>query len=284
MKSLAVVLLSATIASTTFLSLPKFQCNFQPSTETCTFNNVLVREGSNTGFKPTTTVPSEMVRRVNFVNSTVEVFGPEICNCYENLEELYLDQISLARLQPDAFHNCTRLRLLSMSNNRLSSLPSGIFNRSSSLINLNVSVNEWVELNSTWFRGLENLESFDVSCSKLKEFPAVTLLSSEKLRELYIASNNFFDIDEANLDCLYPHLQRINFDDNLLACQRVPDFIFVFRSSGVQVLNGTICRRERFLDQLNVDGIICLDDARWSSSQFAFSVRDVAEANEVCII
>jgi len=117
---------------------------------------------------------------------------PIICNHFQNLEKLELDDLGIFSLYINPFQNCTKLKMLSLRSNNISSLQpnvfqntvleelyldrnllrqadSGVLNGLDNLKILSFKGNEQLSLDGSPFEHLTNLEDLNLGACKITE-------------------------------------------------------------------------------------------------------------------
>nr|CAD7452144.1 unnamed protein product [Timema tahoe] len=156
------------------------------------------------------------------------------------LEELHLDRNSLPKVPSSSLNGPKALRVLSLTENRISSvaansffaqtslekidlgtnmlvtLEGGAFSGLVRLRELNLGRNKFTRFNSDVFQGAENMEKLDLSENFISEIPNVAFKAFTNLKFLNLSSNLIQSLDSANL-ALQPGLERLDFSRNNIA-------------------------------------------------------------------
>ena len=107
----------------------------------------------------------------------------------KNLKLLSLNDNALTTLPVGAFNGPTSLESLSLNDNALTSLPSGVFSELSSLTDLKLYDNALTALPAGTFRGLSSLLFLTLHNNALTTLPAGIFSGLSSLRSLYLNNN-----------------------------------------------------------------------------------------------
>ncbi|QQP38765.1 Uncharacterized protein FKW44_019440, partial [Caligus rogercresseyi] len=117
-----------------------------------------------------------------------------------NLQKVYLQNCSLAYVDPTAFHGLVIMIELDLSWNRLSSLPSGTFTGNIRIRKLKLNHNPLRSLRSYSFPPIPHLRILDLSHCKLKQLSPRTFISlSSAVEVIHLHDNDFHFINRSSL-------------------------------------------------------------------------------------
>ncbi|KAM3855819.1 phospholipase A2 inhibitor-like [Vipera latastei] len=111
----------------------------------------------------------------------VSSLGVEALQGLPNLRDLHLSNNRLKTLPSGLFRNLPELHTLDLSRNDLEDLPPEIFTNASSLTHLSLSENRLAELRPSWFETLKELRILGLDHNQVKEIP---ISCFDKLKEL----------------------------------------------------------------------------------------------------
>nr|O93233.1 RecName: Full=Phospholipase A2 inhibitor; Short=beta-PLI; Flags: Precursor [Gloydius brevicaudus siniticus]BAA31994.1 phospholipase A2 inhibitor [Gloydius brevicaudus siniticus] len=119
----------------------------------------------------------------------VSSLGVEALQGLPNLQELHLSNNRLKTLPSGLFRNLPQLHTLDLSTNHLEDLPPEIFTNASSLILLPLSENQLAELHPSWFQTLGELRILGLDHNQVKEIPISCFDKLKKLTSLDLSFN-----------------------------------------------------------------------------------------------
>lgn len=125
----------------------------------------------------------------------------------------YFDEESVNRLTLNIARNAKSLRLLNLSSNRISTIPSDTFNQFSNLENLKLGDNFLMETYSHYFNGLKQLSVLDLSSNLIHKIEENSFLHLESLLMLNLADNCIINL-AINLPIVALH--SLNLSHNLI--------------------------------------------------------------------
>ncbi len=136
-------------------------------------------------------------------------------NIYEDRSWLELDYLFLTSICGlDKFCGLTTLVVLSMTNNRLKTIPNNFFEYFSSLCHLNLSDNRLEEINKKMFIGLNQLTHLNLRGNKLKKIDEGAFSGLAKLTCLNLSRNELEEIKKDQFVGLYHSLQDLCLSEN----------------------------------------------------------------------
>lgn len=127
--------------------------------------------------------------RSQFLTEITEADGKLLARAYPNLVGLSLHDNNLQALSSGVFEGLTKLEVLFLSSNSLRSLPPTIFRRLHNLRELRLQSNELASLPEDVFMGLLALEKLNLSNNHLEILPASIFLGLGRLGQLSLANN-----------------------------------------------------------------------------------------------
>ena len=163
----------------------------------CTVEKVICRKDL-LGFPDLLKVKATDITYLVIDNSHIERLHPQHLRRFENLERLYLQNVSLSLLHRDAFGKTETLRELSLSSNKLRSIENGTFSRLKNLEILILGNNQLTTIHSHMFRGLHRLKYLQLTNNTIKRIEPGSFDSIPKLEWL--------DMNECGLSRLESHL------------------------------------------------------------------------------
>ncbi|XP_058019607.1 phospholipase A2 inhibitor beta [Ahaetulla prasina] len=134
-----------------------------------------------------------------------------------SLQELHLSNNRLKTLPSGLFRNLPELHTLDLSTNLLEDLPPEIFTNASSLTHLSISENWLAELRPSWFETLKELRILSLDHNQLKEVPISCFDKLEKLTFLDLSSNRLHRLSPDMFSGL-ENLERLILESNPIRC------------------------------------------------------------------
>ncbi|XP_045464594.1 leucine-rich repeats and immunoglobulin-like domains protein sma-10 [Harmonia axyridis] len=174
------------------------------------------------------------LKKIVFINCTVDVDGVDIENMFEgatNLKEFYARRIFARELRPEIVRklaievfvmtdnnypdlpgnlfNETKLKLLDLSENHLQTIDNEAFNGLSLLETLDLSTNELTVLSENVLKPLKNVKIINLSENKFTKFSVKDLPELKNLEELDLTSNPLQHLDLNGIETKTPKLKSI---------------------------------------------------------------------------
>ncbi|CAB1444730.1 unnamed protein product [Pleuronectes platessa] len=124
------------------------------------------------------------------------VFGPM------PLQELWLYDNKLSRLEDDTFRNLTHLRLLVLSRNQINYVSSGTFRGLEKVGEISLHTNLLTTLQAGTFQGLPSLVNISLEHNFITSLPVGFLLGVSHLGQIDLRNNSFNSMPQESLDAL----------------------------------------------------------------------------------
>ncbi|XP_076252691.1 uncharacterized protein LOC143191466 [Rhynchophorus ferrugineus] len=181
----------------------------------------------------------------------------------QSLKTLNLSSNALS-LEKDSFSGLTKLEILCLTDNKLSSLPAGLFAPLEKLTHLYLNKNDLQQLASGTFSNLNNLEVLDLSNNGLYRTKLHILVSVSmiKMQYLYLQNNNLgseyahedsnIRKNEFKLISTHPSLKQIDINNNEWQCNTLIDLVVIFRDRNISFVPAKPSYKET-----NINGISC---------------------------
>jgi Leucine-rich repeat (LRR) protein len=118
---------------------------------------------------------------------TVNFIHPQFFRQFPNLQIIRLPRANVMSLE---IENCARVTTLTLNNNLITSIPSGIFSNCDRLTSLNLRSNQIATTFPDSFKGLTRLESLNLGGNIQINILRNSLIDSTNLRSFFL--NNFF--------------------------------------------------------------------------------------------
>lgn len=168
---------------------------------------------------------------VEFTN--ISNIGVDALQGLPNLQELHLSNNKLRTLPNGLFRDLPQLHTLDLTGNLLEDLPLEIFEKSTSLRQLALGGNRLTTLRPSWFQPLQLLEFLDMSNNQLEDVPPSCFNKLKNLTTLQLSQNSLHTLSPQMLDGV-PHLEKLDLEGNQLQSignntfQAVPHLKFIF--------------------------------------------------------
>nr|BEU19856.1 leucine-rich alpha2-glycoprotein [Laticauda semifasciata] len=143
--------------------------------------------------------------------------GVEALQDLPNLQELHLSNNRLKTLPSGLFRNLPELHTLDLSTNLLEDLPPEIFTNATNLMLLSISENRLAELRASWFETLKELKILSLDQNQLKEVPISCFSKLKKLTFLDLSSNRLHHLSPDMFSGL-ENLERLTLENNPIRC------------------------------------------------------------------
>ncbi|XP_066492512.1 leucine-rich alpha-2-glycoprotein [Tiliqua scincoides] len=150
-----------------------------------------------------------------------------------NLQELHLSNNKLRTLPSGLFRSLPELHTLDLTGNFLEDLPVEIFEKATGLRQLALTGNRLSTLRPSWFQPLRHLEFLDLSNNQLEDVPQSCFNKLENLTSLQLSQNSLRTLSPQMLDGIL-HLEKLDLEGNQLQSienntfQAVPHVKFIF--------------------------------------------------------
>lgn len=148
---------------------------------------------------------------------------PIVWAVFPNLQELVLaDYAAVASLTAVDFLYATKLKLLNLRGNKITTIAQATFARASALEKIDLSYNLISVIEDLAFSGLDNLKELDLSHNKIGALMVFTLSNLKNLETLDLGNNKIKLVEDGAL--ALPKLKVLNF--NLNDVKLLPDNLF----------------------------------------------------------
>nr|XP_056701414.1 leucine-rich alpha-2-glycoprotein [Euleptes europaea] len=168
---------------------------------------------------------------VEFTN--ISQIGADALVGLHKLQELHLSNNKLRSLPGGLFRDLPDLAALDLTRNLLEDLPPGIFQNSRALRQLSLHENQLATLRPSWFHPLRQLDMLDLSHNQFKDVPPFCFGRLANLTNLDLSFNFLCTLAPQILEGL-PRLEKLVLEGNHLrsivdgAFQGVPSLKFLF--------------------------------------------------------
>lgn len=154
----------------------------------------------------------EQVANLWHRDSTIQIFPSLIIDYFPNLLSASLGGSHMT-LFNRAITNCNKLESINVVNNRISSVPGGIFSNCQNLTTLSFLFNQIDNINSDAFQGLANLKVMELAWNRITSFNPNVFASLSKLEILTINNNEIVELSP-EIFRLFPMLVDLNLGFN----------------------------------------------------------------------
>ncbi|XP_054837496.1 phospholipase A2 inhibitor beta-like [Eublepharis macularius] len=158
---------------------------------------------------------SEDTRQISIEFTNISWIDVNALVGLDKLMELHLSNNKLRSLPDGLFRDLRKLVALDLTNNLLEDLPPGIFRNSSALMQLALRGNLLATLRPSWFHPLERLDALDLSNNQLKDVPPFCFSKLENLTYLDLSFNFLQTLTPQILEGL-THLEKLDLEGNHL--------------------------------------------------------------------
>lgn len=249
--------------------LKTFVCRVD-DTGYCIFENVYLSTEAYRFVPIAENISATLVKKVIFIDSDMEVFGPDICMTFPNLEILGIDNCNIKDFASSALLECKNLLTLSARGNRLEKLTAETLKGIENVRHLKLMDNNIAHIDDNTFYALESLVILELHNNKLNEFSTAIAAKMCTVRELRLDSNELFDIDVETLlgssfgkICL-TNLLSLGIDDNNINCHRISSIVKSFQSAGITPPKAFLYKHRSFSTKI-VSGFKCLGETEWAA-------------------
>lgn len=191
--------------------------------------------------------------------ATEEIIGSFVDNVkfeFENVEamkKIRLESSKFANL--NFIKNLTNLLELDLSFSRIENYNIHAFSNLELVQTLRLGDTQLPIIDFGTFSHQRNLRILDISYNNLESIDLDTLLSNQRLYELYIDGNKLTDI--GNIVEHFPTLRSIGLSDNNWNCSFLVKMISALEKAGIEIV---IEDGKRVRDFTNVHGIFCINN------------------------
>lgn len=198
------------------------------------------------------------------IRGTVPVLSSGICRAMPNLKKLSASSVSMEEIERNALAGCKKLEKLDLFYNNFVKLDKNTFKGLTSLKQLRLyggRIQEF-DLDLTDQKELTQLglEKLDIIV-----FPADILREQKNLKELFLYSNNLFDLDVEGILKYTPNLEIIRLSDNNFKCARLKEILTVLKEKNIKAEALRYALMQRNYKPDKIEGIHCLSDRQWQS-------------------
>jgi Leucine-rich repeat (LRR) protein len=174
------------------------------------------------------------VKIMEFRESSLIKIPPQIFDTFENLKELIVPSVILEELnnlknlevfngssnliteiKSNTFENCTNLKTIDLSFNKIETIADGLFEMLENLTNLNLKSNCIIEIDQHTFDGCQKLKYLNLEENRLEYLAEEAFQELADLEKLYLGSNQLFEISSYQFADL-KSLRILHLDNNKL--------------------------------------------------------------------
>lgn len=239
----------------------KYKCSI--SGQLCTISALNLTK-SDYKIEPEVANPADVTELK--LEGNVPVLSNGICEALPNLKIFIANSLSVEEVDENAFQSCKKLTDVQLSYNKFINLRKNTFNGLNELQEIlvlggNLPV---IDVDLT---NLKQLKLLLFSSLNITVFPADILREQKKLEELYLYSNNLFDLDIERILNFTSNLKYIHFVDNNFKCTRLKEILALFHEKNIQAGKYYLSEHLRKRDYIpdSIDGIHCLSDHLWTT-------------------
>lgn len=153
----------------------------------------------------------------------------------------------------EAFRNCTQVTKIDLSWNKIRHLDEKIFESNGNLTELYLNCNLLTFISDKLLKPLTKLEYLDISVNPLGTIEPVLRSGLSNLVRLYIVRIELTQFNTSQVNESLPRLERINLDENFLACSTYQKMNISFQVNGIKMDN------DKYADCSNHESPKCLD-------------------------
>lgn len=149
----------------------------------------------------------------------MHILTDELCTAFPTVKKIFVENVTLYRIIPNAFHKCTKLTHVSFYANHIKRVPHKLFEHNPDLQYLSFEYNDMEEIDGRMFVPLKQLTSLKLGDNFLEDFPLRTFPTLERLEFLSIYANELVELDEVELMRKFPNLREIEMYHNHIHCR-----------------------------------------------------------------
>lgn len=197
------------------------------------------------------------------LHGTVPILSAtKICEALPNLERFFAEKVSLEEIEENSFQRCSNLKYLSLDDNKFIKLERNAFQGLSKLETLFIKNGNIIVIDLD-LTHLEQLSVLGLRQLNITILPAEVLREQNHLKELYLYSNNLFDLDIERVLTYLPNLQIIHLADNNFKCNRLMEILDLLNNKNIRAWTTVDQLRKRNYTPNKIGEIHCLTDQQW---------------------
>lgn len=251
--------------SVTFNDKPVYRCTI--SGLTCTFSKVILNE-THYEWIPTSD-DSDVVRTVEFSDSTMTVVTKGICEEFKFLRELKITGQNVEEIKEDAFHACYGLTILRLYINKIKKIHANTFLYTKNLEQLELYENQIKKLGDYQiFSNLQNLTHLHFGRNNLTEFSPELIRYNKNLLHIYVYSNDLSELEVETILDFVPNLQRLSLDDNEISCTRLVQIFELLESKDIEFHLTANYKVRYYPREIILGSLKCNPDISWMASNY----------------
>lgn len=211
---------------------------------------------SDKNFLPVTYHPINEIEVVLMKDSKLEVLTDDVCEAFPSIEAFDAAYLGLISIDETAFQKCTKVEIVGLNSNSLTSLPPKIFYWNVKLTTIDLSYNKLTSIDENLFQENRKLSVVNLKGNRISFLPMNLFINHPNLRELCVSANqlrelSFFgvfvslttifvdrnklsNIDIEMLHNKFPNLKRFVFHHNELLCDRKTKIIEFLEKSNIE--------------------------------------------------
>lgn len=159
-----------------------------------------------------------LLSQISLYENHLESLGPGIFGPMP-LQELWLYDNRLSRLEDDTFMNLTQLHLLVLSRNEISYISKGAFRGLNHLGEVSLHTNRLTTLQAGTFKDLPNLVNISLEHNFISSLPLGLLKGLHHLGQIELQNNSLPNLSQENLNALFV-AQKILLHQNPWRCDK----------------------------------------------------------------
>lgn len=210
------------------------------------------------------------ITKFDLFDSTVEILSKEICKSLPNLQSFFVPTQFIEEIEDRAFEHCTKLENLVLSGNSIGNINRTTFKGLQNLKKLYLSRND-IPIFDVDLSDSKQLRVLSVVSANISTFVVDSLREQINLKELYLDSNNLFDVDIESILRFCPHLKIIHLLHNKFKCSRY-----------IEILS--ILNEKRVESDLNSLVLNCVADEEWDRMTVVTTEKPLSLANQISVI
>uniref|UniRef100_A0A336LE90 CSON009217 protein n=1 Tax=Culicoides sonorensis TaxID=179676 RepID=A0A336LE90_CULSO len=199
---------------------------------TCTLQDIHFSLGRSSFNLASFNVP---VSKMMFKNSQIPVLTSKVCEALPALNIFKANNVSMRKINADAFNACNNLTEIQLQNNLLTELDPDLFDSNSELAKVYLYENRLKAIHGTMFKNTPKLEVLSLFKNALDELSLTDFPVLPNLSILSIVSNFITELDAHQITKKFPNLTQIYIGRNLFDCRQLNETLNILNSNRIIV-------------------------------------------------
>lgn len=145
-------------------------------------------------FLPVTNDSVKGINAIYFEKSKINVLTDNVCEALPFIKVFSAKKLGLISVDETAFQKCTKISIIFLNDNSLTTLPPKIFYWNAELTKVNLPSNKLTNIDENLFKNKKNLTSVNLTNNRFRFLPPILFKNLPNLKELVLSNNQLCEL------------------------------------------------------------------------------------------